>query len=171
MQALSRLHPLGLTEDWSDKLQGQVFTSVNQRVTHEHYSQAYPPPPSTPYALPRPACPCATVAGYFIDLPRWQQGPSLRKTDGRGAVFCSCWTRLGSMSHCVRKQDQAQSFLSRLTFFYGVANSLKAPDDPCESGSIHIYLAALSHDVFYASSPAERFYSQRFAICCCSQVM
>ena len=52
VQALSRLHPLGLTEDWSDKLQGQVFTSVNQRVTHEHYSQACAPPPPTGSAPP-----------------------------------------------------------------------------------------------------------------------
>ncbi len=57
MQALSRLHPLGLTEDWSDKLQGQVFTSVNQRVTHEHYSQAYPLPPSTPLRTAPPRLP------------------------------------------------------------------------------------------------------------------
>lgn len=37
--ALARLHPLGLTDDWADKLAGQPFTSANQRVTHEHYSQ------------------------------------------------------------------------------------------------------------------------------------
>ena len=38
-QALARLHPLGLTDDWADKLAGESFTSPNQRVTHEHYSQ------------------------------------------------------------------------------------------------------------------------------------
>jgi thiol-disulfide isomerase/thioredoxin len=37
--ALARLHPLGLTDDWADKLAGESFTSPNQRVTHEHYSQ------------------------------------------------------------------------------------------------------------------------------------
>lgn len=37
--ALARLHPLGLTEDWSDKLAQQAFSSSNQKVTHEHYAQ------------------------------------------------------------------------------------------------------------------------------------
>lgn len=41
-QALARLHPLGLTDDWADKLAGESFTSPNQRVTHEHYSQVGP---------------------------------------------------------------------------------------------------------------------------------
>jgi thiol-disulfide isomerase/thioredoxin len=37
--ALARLHPMGLTDDWADKLSTQPFISANQRVTHEHYSQ------------------------------------------------------------------------------------------------------------------------------------
>ena len=37
--ALAKLHPGGLTDDWADKLVGQAFTSANQKVTHEHYSQ------------------------------------------------------------------------------------------------------------------------------------
>jgi hypothetical protein len=36
-QALARLHPLGLTDDWADKLKGKSFKSDTQRVTHEHY--------------------------------------------------------------------------------------------------------------------------------------
>lgn len=43
-QALARLHPLGLTDDWADKLARESFTSPNQRVTHEHYSQVGPLP-------------------------------------------------------------------------------------------------------------------------------
>lgn len=37
--ALARLHPMGLSEDWHDKLATQVFSSTNQRVTYEHYAQ------------------------------------------------------------------------------------------------------------------------------------
>ncbi len=37
--ALAKLHPGGLTDDWADKLVDQSFTSTNQKVTHEHYSQ------------------------------------------------------------------------------------------------------------------------------------
>ncbi len=37
--ALAKLHPGGLTDDWADKLVGEAFTSANQKVTHEHYSQ------------------------------------------------------------------------------------------------------------------------------------
>lgn len=37
--ALAKLHPGGLTDDWADKLTEESFTSSNQKVTHEHFSQ------------------------------------------------------------------------------------------------------------------------------------
>eukprot|EP00878_Enallax_costatus_P014548 GHUV01015219.1.p1 GENE.GHUV01015219.1~~GHUV01015219.1.p1 ORF type:complete len:378 (+),score=57.58 GHUV01015219.1:239-1372(+) len=36
---LKRLHPMGLTKDWLDKLQEQRFYSLNPQHTHEHYLQ------------------------------------------------------------------------------------------------------------------------------------
>jgi len=36
---LRKMHPLGLTIDWADKLQGQEFISFNEQSTHEHYIQ------------------------------------------------------------------------------------------------------------------------------------
>ena len=38
-QALEQYHPMGLTEDWADKMAGQAFNSKNQRTTFEHYMQ------------------------------------------------------------------------------------------------------------------------------------
>ena len=61
--ALAKLHPGGLTDDWADKLVGQAFTSSNQKVTHEHYSQvchsAGPSPlvPYTSWVKNRAVCP------------------------------------------------------------------------------------------------------------------
>ena len=42
VQALELYHPMGLTEDWADKMQGQNFYSKNQRTTFEHYMQVRP---------------------------------------------------------------------------------------------------------------------------------
>lgn len=39
VQALEQYHPMGLTEDWADKMAGQAFNSKNQRTTFEHYMQ------------------------------------------------------------------------------------------------------------------------------------
>ena len=39
LQALARLHPAGLGEDWADKLAGQGFFSRAQKATFEHYMQ------------------------------------------------------------------------------------------------------------------------------------
>ena len=39
MQALARLHPAGLGDDWADKLAGQGFFSRAQKATFEHYMQ------------------------------------------------------------------------------------------------------------------------------------
>ena len=36
---LQHMHPLGLTDDWSDKLRGQSFTNDGNGVTYEHYMQ------------------------------------------------------------------------------------------------------------------------------------
>lgn len=36
---LKKLHPLGLSADWLDKLKGEVFFSANPQHTHEHYMQ------------------------------------------------------------------------------------------------------------------------------------
>lgn len=36
---LQRLHPLGLSSDWLDKLKEQRFYSLNTQHTHEHYLQ------------------------------------------------------------------------------------------------------------------------------------
>ena len=50
LQALARLHPAGLADDWADKLAGQGFFSRAQKATFEHYMQvciAY-----TSHALP-----------------------------------------------------------------------------------------------------------------------
>lgn len=38
-RALVKYHPLGLTNDWSDKLAGQAFISENAGATYEHYLQ------------------------------------------------------------------------------------------------------------------------------------
>mmetsp|Transcript_19130 Transcript_19130/g.32871 ORF Transcript_19130/g.32871 Transcript_19130/m.32871 type:complete len:478 (+) Transcript_19130:28-1461(+) len=39
-QQLQRLHPLGLSPDWADKLHDQFFLSQHSQDTHEHYLQA-----------------------------------------------------------------------------------------------------------------------------------
>jgi thiol-disulfide isomerase/thioredoxin len=38
-KALETYHPLGLTDDWSDKLSGEDFYAINQKTTFEHYMQ------------------------------------------------------------------------------------------------------------------------------------
>ena len=38
-KSLATLHPLGLTDDWSDKLRGQEFVSDKRGATFEHYAQ------------------------------------------------------------------------------------------------------------------------------------
>lgn len=38
-QTLQHMHPLGLTDDWADKLADQSFFSPNQKATFEHYMQ------------------------------------------------------------------------------------------------------------------------------------
>lgn len=38
-KALNNLHPLGLTEDWSDKLRDQAYMSDARGATFEHYIQ------------------------------------------------------------------------------------------------------------------------------------
>ena len=38
-RALEALHPLGLTEDWADKLRGTSYMSTTGRATFEHYMQ------------------------------------------------------------------------------------------------------------------------------------
>lgn len=38
-QALARLHPAGLGDDWADKLASQGFFSRAQKATFEHYMQ------------------------------------------------------------------------------------------------------------------------------------
>ena len=38
-QALARLHPAGLADDWADKLAGRGFFSRAQKATFEHYMQ------------------------------------------------------------------------------------------------------------------------------------
>ena len=38
-QALARLHPAGLGDDWADKLATQGFFSRAQKATFEHYMQ------------------------------------------------------------------------------------------------------------------------------------
>ena len=39
VQALARLHPAGLADDWADKLAGLGFFSRAQKATFEHYMQ------------------------------------------------------------------------------------------------------------------------------------
>lgn len=36
---LQHMHPLGLTDDWADKLKGQAFTDDSNGITYEHYMQ------------------------------------------------------------------------------------------------------------------------------------
>lgn len=36
---LRKLHPLGLTPDWLDKMHEQLFFSDHPQHTHEHYLQ------------------------------------------------------------------------------------------------------------------------------------
>jgi len=38
-RALSTLHPLGLVDDWADKLRGRSFVSPSSGATYEHYMQ------------------------------------------------------------------------------------------------------------------------------------
>lgn len=38
-RALEALHPLGLTDDWADKLRGSIYMSSSGRATFEHYMQ------------------------------------------------------------------------------------------------------------------------------------
>lgn len=38
-QQLAKLHPLGLSDDWADKLRGQSFISPSAGATYEHYMQ------------------------------------------------------------------------------------------------------------------------------------
>ncbi len=36
---LAHMHPLGLTDDWADKLKGQAFSDDGNGITYEHYMQ------------------------------------------------------------------------------------------------------------------------------------
>lgn len=38
-KALAQYHPLGLTQDWADKLKGKAFASPSAGSTYEHYMQ------------------------------------------------------------------------------------------------------------------------------------
>jgi len=38
-RALAALHPLGLSDDWADKLRGRSFMSPSAGATYEHYAQ------------------------------------------------------------------------------------------------------------------------------------
>ena len=40
LQVLQQLHPLGLRDDWADKLANQEFVARNTHTTFEHYLQA-----------------------------------------------------------------------------------------------------------------------------------
>lgn len=40
VQSLQHMHPLGLTDDWADKLANEPFFSPNAMATFEHYMQA-----------------------------------------------------------------------------------------------------------------------------------
>ena len=42
-QVLQQLHPLGLRDDWADKLAAQEFVARNALTTFEHYLQASAP--------------------------------------------------------------------------------------------------------------------------------
>ena len=53
-QALARLHPAGLSDDWADKLSGQAFFSKAQKATFEHYMQVLANHPS-PFLIIVPA--------------------------------------------------------------------------------------------------------------------
>ena len=33
------MHPLGLTDDWADKLAGEAFSDDSAGITYEHYMQ------------------------------------------------------------------------------------------------------------------------------------
>ena len=39
--ALRKLHPMGLSPEWLDKMAGQMFFSDHPQHTHEHYLQVY----------------------------------------------------------------------------------------------------------------------------------
>ncbi len=39
---LQHMHPLGLTDDWADKLKGQAYTDDANGITYEHYMQVRP---------------------------------------------------------------------------------------------------------------------------------
>ena len=39
LQMLQHMHPLGLADDWADKLSNEQFFSANARATFEHYMQ------------------------------------------------------------------------------------------------------------------------------------
>ena len=41
--SLQKLHPAGLSPDWSDKLHDQQFVSEHTQSTHEHYLQVWRP--------------------------------------------------------------------------------------------------------------------------------
>lgn len=38
-QVLEKLHPLGLRDDWADKMAGKSFSARNALTTFEHYMQ------------------------------------------------------------------------------------------------------------------------------------
>ena len=61
-QALAKLHPAGLSDDWADKLAGQDFFSRAQKATFEHYMQAkiLILPPAAP-AFPHGCLPCGVL--------------------------------------------------------------------------------------------------------------
>ena len=44
VQTLQVMHPLGLTDDWADKLANERFFSPNAQATFEHYMQVCPAP-------------------------------------------------------------------------------------------------------------------------------
>ena len=54
MQALQRLHPGGLEDDWADKMAAQEYFSSNQQATFEHYIQVRLMPLQPEVACPFP---------------------------------------------------------------------------------------------------------------------
>ena len=63
------MHPLGLTDDWADKLQGESFSDEAAGITYEHYMQVLQLYRSSSelYCFPAPAwhtphAPCCIMA-------------------------------------------------------------------------------------------------------------
>jgi hypothetical protein len=77
------MHPLGLTDDWADKLQGESFADDAAGITYEHYMQV-----RGLYC----SCTAHRLSRIVFPAPEWytRHAPLLHSGIGMHACFTCC---------------------------------------------------------------------------------